>query len=100
MKHALASPGPDELTGDCIHASKRCIPHDADASSLCFDRAFKHRMHLMGVYLINVYLTGVHLMTVHLTGLHLMGVCLLAASDAKKIAMCPQGEGGFGNNCS
>jgi hypothetical protein len=66
MKHALASPDPDELAGDCIHASKRCIPHDANASSLCLDRAFKHRRHLMGVYLINVYLTGVHLMTVHL----------------------------------
>jgi hypothetical protein len=78
-------------------AAYRTTPN---ASSLCLDRAFKHRRHLIGVYLINVYLTGVHLMTVHLTGLHLIGVCLLAASDAKKIAMCPQGEGGFGNNCS
>jgi hypothetical protein len=44
MKHALASPDPDELADDSIHASKRCKPHDVNASSLCLDRAFKHRM--------------------------------------------------------
>src|ERR1700728_2921621 len=43
MKHALASPDPDELADDSIHASKRCKPHDANASSLWLDRAFKHR---------------------------------------------------------
>jgi len=63
----MRSPALTQMSSQATaNASKHCIPHDANASSLCLDRAFKHRRHLMGVYLINVYLTGVHLMTVHL----------------------------------